>query len=86
MYVKYVTNQLEFLPALTGFCLLKWLDRMFHTLRFYFFLQAWLTRIFSLGGFIFPQSQPDPLIVGVSYIGHGYYGPETGDRVQKSNP
>ena len=34
----------------------------------------------------FRKSQPDPLIVGASDIGHGYYGPETGDRVQESNP
>ena len=25
-------------------------------------------------------------VVGASDIGHGYYGPETGDRVQESNP
>ena len=34
----------------------------------------------------FRKSQPDPLIVGASDIGHGYYGPETGDRVRESNP
>ena len=29
---------------------------------------------------------PDPLIMGASDIGHGYYGPETGDQVRESNP
>ena len=83
MYVEYVTNQLEFLPAPTGFCLLKWLDRMFSSLRFYFLPQAWLNRIFFLMEVLFfRKSQPDPLIVGASDIGHGYYRPETGDRVR----
>jgi hypothetical protein len=48
MYVEYVTNQLEFLPAPTGFCLLKWLDRIFFFTEVLFFLQAWLNRIFFL--------------------------------------
>ena len=34
----------------------------------------------------FRKSQPDPLIVRASEIGHGHYGPETGDRVRESNP
>ena len=34
----------------------------------------------------FCKSQPDPLIVGASDIGHGYYGPETGDQVEELNP
>ncbi len=34
----------------------------------------------------FRKSQTDPLIVGASDIGHGYYGPKTGDRVRESNP
>ena len=34
----------------------------------------------------FRKSQPDPLIVGVSGIGHRYYGPKTDDRVRESNP
>jgi len=37
MYVEYVTNQLEFLPAPTGFCLLKWLDRIFFLTEVLFF-------------------------------------------------
>ena len=58
----------------------------FSSLRFYCVLQAWLNRIFSSWRFYFSTSQPDPLIVGASDIGHGYYGPETGDRVRESNP
>ena len=87
MYVEYVTNQLEFLPAPTGFCLLKGLDRIFFlTEVLFFFPQAWLNRIFFLMGFYFSASQPDPLIVGASDVGHGYYGPEADDWVRESNP
>ena len=38
-----------------------------------FFPQAWLNGIFFL---MEVKSQPDPLIVGVSDIGHRHYGPE----------
>ncbi len=56
MYVEYVTNQLEFLPALTGFCLLKWLDRIFFPhWGFIFFHKPGLIGFFPHGGFIFPQ-------------------------------
>ncbi len=48
MYVEHITIQLEFLPALTGFCLLKWLDRIFFLTEVLFFPQAWLNRIFFL--------------------------------------
>ncbi len=40
MYVEYVTNQLEFLPAPTGFYLLKWLDRIFFLMEVLFFCKA----------------------------------------------
>ncbi len=71
----------------TGFCLLKWAwQDFFPHWCFIFFPQAWLSRIFSSWRFYFSASRPDPLIVGASDIGHGYYGPETGDRVRESNP
>jgi hypothetical protein len=56
MYVEYVTNQLEFLPALTGFCLLKWLDRIFFLTEVLIFHKPGLIGFFPHGGFIFPQA------------------------------
>ena len=74
----YLSNR--FLLAemgLTGF---------FSSLRFYFFCKPGLIGFFSSWRCYFSSSQPDPLIVGASDIGHRYYGPETGHRVWESNP
>ena len=79
MYVEHVTNQLECLPALHRFLLAEMGLKGFFLIEVLFFWKPWLNRIF------FP-SQPDPLIMGASDIGHGYYGPETGDRIRESNP
>ena len=48
MYVEYVTNQLEFLPAPTGFCLLKWAWRDYFLTEVLFFHKPWLNRSFFL--------------------------------------
>ena len=62
------------------------LQEFFSSLRFNFFHKPGLVGCFPHRCFIFPQSQPDPLIVGTSDIGQGDYGPEAGNWVQKSNP
>ena len=43
---------------------------------FIFFHKPGLIGFFSSWRFYYSASQPDPLIVGASDIGHGYYGPE----------
>ena len=83
MYVEHVTNQLEFLPAQPGFCMLAGAWQDFSSQRF--FHKPWLSKFFSSWRFYFSASQPDPPIVGVSDIGHGLHWPETGTQAWDSN-
>jgi hypothetical protein len=48
MYVEYVTNQLEFLPAQPGFACWHRLDRIFFLVEVLFFPQAMASQLFFL--------------------------------------
>ena len=86
MYVRHVTQQLEFLPAQTRFLHAGTGLLGFFLMEVSFFTSHSLTDFFLTEVLFFSAKHPDPPIMGASDIGHGFTWPETGIQAWELNP